>query len=148
MRDDLVSSWLGRQLRGRGALLALLHHGIHLAKDVSGIARGSDAKQVAVLELMRRVVAQTSPDLGREAVKLSTLADTEPRKNGAALEDSGKNRVASRMSGGIQSEQTLAHEVVSRGCLLNVKGRADVEVAKDRDRQEPNLDLQHRATQA
>src|ERR1700733_4965431 len=97
---------------------------------------------------MRRVVAQASPDLGREAVKLSTLADIEPRKNGAALEDSGKNRVASRMSGGVQSEQTLAHKVVSRGCLLNVKGRADVEVAKDRDRQEPNLDLQHRATQA
>src|ERR1700733_9914606 len=97
---------------------------------------------------MRRVVAQASPDLGREAVKLSTLADIEPRKNGAALEDSGKNRVASRMSGGVQSEQTLAHKVVSRGCLLNVKGRADVEVAKDRDRQETNLDLQHLAPHA
>lgn len=49
VRDDLVSSWLGRQLRGRGALLALLHHEIHLAKDVSDIARGSDVKYVVFL---------------------------------------------------------------------------------------------------
>ena len=38
VRDDLVSGWLGRQLRGRSALLALPQYGVHLSKDFSGIA--------------------------------------------------------------------------------------------------------------
>src|ERR1700752_3501167 len=64
------------------------------------------------------------------------------------LEDRGKRWVAARMSGCVQREQALAHEVVGRGRLLDLKRRPDIELTQHRERKETCFDLPHCATQA
>lgn len=65
----------------------------------------------------------------------------------AALENGGKRRVPPRMSGCVQGEQTLAHEVVGRGRLLDLKRRPDIELTQHRKRKETYFDLPQCATQ-
>jgi hypothetical protein len=49
VRDDLVSSWLGDSSGATAPCSRCCINGIHLAKDVSNIARGSDVKYVVFL---------------------------------------------------------------------------------------------------
>lgn len=64
------------------------------------------------------------------------------------LEDRGKRRVAARMSGCVQREQALAHEVVGGGRLLDLKRRPDIELTQHREREETYFDPPHCSAQA